>query len=148
MINFNRLEVQLMQDEGFSPHPYLDTVGVPTIGYGTTRIHGRAVQLEDPAITAGQARDLLRADIYGALIDAQYLFRRLEEMPDRVQEAVVNMAYNLGVKRLGAFRRFLAAAQQLDYATMAVEAIDSKWYGQVGQRATRIVAAIKSGILQ
>ncbi|OSI06793.1 Phage-related lysozyme (muraminidase) [Neisseria animaloris] len=46
----------LIQHEGFRSKPYLDSVGVPTIGIGSTVYpDGRKVKLTDPAITKKQA---------------------------------------------------------------------------------------------
>lgn len=146
MINFTRLETRIMNDEGFSAHPYLDTVGVPTIGYGTTSILGHPVTLDTEIITPENARAILRADIYGALVDVQHLFATLAAMDSVRQEALTNMAYNLGRTRLAGFKNLIAAAADLNYAAMAEAAKDSLWYHQVGQRGPRIVSAIESGV--
>lgn len=46
----------LIQHEGFRAKPYRDSVGVPTIGIGTTQYpDGSRVKITDPAITKEQA---------------------------------------------------------------------------------------------
>lgn len=144
-MNYTRLESQIMNDEGFRARPYLDTEGIPTIGYGSTTVLGVPVQMTDSAISADNARKLLRSDLYGALTDAQALFTRFNEMDSVRQEALANMAYNLGRHRLGGFRDLIAAAQGLDFPAMAEAAQDSKWYRQVGKRGERIVQALRTG---
>lgn len=48
--------VGLIQHEGFRSKPYRDSVGVPTIGIGSTVYpDGRKVKMTDPAITKKQA---------------------------------------------------------------------------------------------
>lgn len=146
-MNFSRLETTVMNDEGFRARPYLDSVGVPTIGYGTTRIMSKPVMLDQPAITATNARQLLRGDLYQALVDSQAVFSRFDEMNDIRQEVVVNMAYNLGRRGLAGFKRMVKAADELDYPRMAFEMKDSKWFGQVGLRSDRLVKEMRSGLI-
>ncbi|UKB82376.1 lysozyme [Chryseobacterium sp. MEBOG06] len=45
--------------EGFSSSPYLDSAGIPTIGYGNTYYPGgKKVTMKDPAITREKATEL------------------------------------------------------------------------------------------
>ncbi|WP_300685062.1 lysozyme, partial [Chryseobacterium sp.] len=45
--------------EGFSSSPYLDSAGIPTIGYGNTYYPGgKKVTMKDPAITREKAAEL------------------------------------------------------------------------------------------
>ena len=144
-MNYTALQQQVMSDEGFRAKPYLDTVGIATVGYGSIRILGRDVQLYDPDITPDNARQLLRADLYGALVDAQALFSRFDEMDGVRQGVLANMAYNLGRHRLGKFKRMIDAAEKLDYVLMSEEMVLSKWYLQVGNRGVRLANEMKTG---
>ena len=83
-MQYARLEQTIMRDEGFSAHPYFDTHDppIPTIGYGTTRIMGRPVTMETPAITATVAREFLRSRLFYAFITDQILFARFAELND------------------------------------------------------------------
>jgi lysozyme len=143
-MNLLRLEQQVMQDEGFRDTAYLDTVNVWTIGFGTTRMYGRAVH-EGDTITAAEARIHLRADLYGAIITAKKVFPLLDKMNDVRQEVLVNMAYNLGETRLRKFKKMIIAHDNLNFTDMAREMVDSKWYRQVGGRGQRLVHAMKMG---
>lgn len=144
-MNYSRLESRVCMDEGFRASPYLDTVNVPTIGYGTTRILGKAVSMNDPDISEPIARQLLRMDLFEACMDAQSLFPRFDEMNSVRQEVLANMAFNLGRSRLSGFTRLLFAAESLDYSAMAEQMKDSKWFQQVGQRGLRLYYAMKDG---
>jgi lysozyme len=145
LINLHRLQERVMKDEGFRAKSYLDTEGIPTIGYGTTRWPGMGeVQLGE-SILPEDAKTLLRGDLWGAILDAEHIFTRFHEMNAVRQEVLANMAYNLGRSRLAGFKKMIAAAFELDYKKMAEEMVDSKWYKQVGGRAQRLVAAMRTG---
>jgi len=144
-MNFARLESRVCVDEGYRAAPYLDSVGVPTIGYGTTMILGEPVTLTHPAITDNVARQILRQDLFTACMDAQALFQRFDEFDAVRQEVLVNMAFNLGRTRLAGFKDLMAAALIPDFAQMAEEMKHSHWYLQVGQRASRLYYAMQSG---
>lgn len=144
-MNFERLEKRIMLDEGFSPTAYIDTVGVPTIGFGSTWLFGNKVTMSTSPIAMETAQIQLRADIYGAVISAHKIFPTLVQMDPVRQEVLVNMAYNLGSTRLRKFKKLRAAAESFDYTNMAREMVDSQWYTQVGGRGQRLVAAMKKG---
>ena len=147
-MNLKRLEDRAMKDEGFRAKAYLDKRANPptwTVGYGSTQWLGRAVQPGD-SILAVDAKRLLRADLYGAILGAESLFARMHEMNSVRQEVLVNMAYQMGRHRLGGFRKMIAASEELHYREMAEQMIDSMWYReQSGHRGQRLVAAMKSG---
>ena len=144
-MNYNRLESRILADEGFRANPYLDSVGRPTIGYGTTRLLGGPVTLTTPPISEPDARQYARSDIFVALLTARALFPRLENMNHVRQEVLVNMAYNLGQTRLAGFKRLRAAIQRLDYQAAADEMHDSRWFHQVGKRSSRLVRQMRTG---
>ena len=144
-MNLHRLETRVMRDEGYRGNAYLDSAGIPTIGYGSTRLPGFGpVKLGDN-ITPDDAKTLLRGDLWGAILDAENLFPRFHEMNSVRQEVLANMAYNLGRSRLARFTRMRAAADDLDYQQMAEEMVDSNWYRQVKTRAQRLVVAMRTG---
>jgi lysozyme len=144
-MNYARLESRICLDEGFRAMPYLDTVGVATIGYGTTAILGEPVTLAHPAITSAVARQLLRIDLFTACLAAQSVVPRFDEMNHVRQEVLVNMAYNLGAKGLKSLTSMIAAAQTLNFALMAERMRSFKWYRQVKQRGERLAQAMQTG---
>lgn len=144
-MKYSRLESRVCLDEGFRAEPYLDTVGVATIGYGTTKINGKPVTLNDKPIEEPIARHILCGDLYQACKDAQALFVRFDDMDDVRQEVLVNLAYNLGRARLSGFVKLIQAAETLNYTEMAAQMRDSKWFDQVGQRGLRLYYAMLKG---
>jgi len=86
--------------EGFMSAPYLDVALVPTIGYGTTHYHHRAVRMDDVSISEHTASYLLRTQVdetYGKAVN-HYVQVPLNQ---NQFDALVSFTYNLGV---GAFK--------------------------------------------
>lgn len=87
--------------EGFYGKPYLDPVGIPTIGYGVIRYpNGKRVTMNDAPMTEKQASDML----------AQLLEQTYEKDVNRLVkvalnqnqfDALVSFTYNLGGTNLG-----------------------------------------------
>ena len=57
----------------------------------------------------------------------------------------LNIKITLGYPRLSKFKKFLAAVQEEDWETAAVEMMDSKWATQVGDRAVRLREKMLNG---
>lgn len=57
----------------------------------------------------------------------------------------MNMCFNLGISRLKGFKRMIVALEKKNYTVAAMEALDSKWSTQVGQRAKDIALMIREG---
>lgn len=82
--------------EGFRSKPYLDAVGVPTIGYGATHYaDGRKVKMTDKPITEAEASILLQDML------KQYEKAVLDNVTSKINQnqfdALVSFTYNLGV---------------------------------------------------
>ena len=90
----------IKQFEGLRLKPYLDCVGVPTIGYGSTYyVDGTKVTLKDPAVTPELAEDILRATVAGTYLPAVLsLCGTLER--ETQAAAILDWTYNLGVGKL------------------------------------------------
>ena len=64
-------------------------------------------------------------------------------LPEEKQLVVYDMAFNLGMPRFRTFRKMLEALHAGDYEKAAVEMLDSRWAGQVGQRAKTLAAMMR-----
>lgn len=136
-MNRARLSKQLEIDEGRRRRIYLDTVGKWTGGVGRN--------LSDRGFSDDEIDLMLKNDIDEAVRIAKGLIPSYDQLDDVRQEVVCNMAFNLGIVRLGGFKRFLAAVNRHDYQSAATEMQDSAWYTQVGARAKRLVQAMREG---
>jgi len=123
--------------EGLSLTPYIDPVGVPTIGYGTVyKPDGTKVTMDHPPITKEMAEDWLEYTMLNTyMIGVVKASGHLVFMP-RILGAMSDFAYNLGVPRYRAstLRRKINA-QEWD------EAADElmKWVNGGGRRLQGLV---------
>lgn len=93
MINSAGLAL-IKEYEGFRANAYLDTGGVPTIGYG----HTRGVKMGQTC-TPEQAEAWLEADLDSAESDVSKLVK--VPLTDNQFAALVSFTFNLGGARLG-----------------------------------------------
>jgi len=136
MNNLTRLERQLWLDEGYRQYPYKCSSNKLTIGIGRN--------IEDNGISKDEALHLLRNDIMEVRVSLMR-FSWFNRLNDERQDAVLNMAFNLGIPRFMSFKKMIEALSEMDYELAADEALDSKWATQVGERADRIARIIKDG---
>lgn len=123
--------------EGWRDKTYYDSVGIPTIGYGTNLL-----ELE---ITKETGERWLRRDLT-KVQDALVKDVRFTGIASRIRrEVLIEMGYNLGVSGLYKFKRMWSAIAEGDFDAAADEALDSKWAKQVGYRATRLARKLRTG---
>lgn len=128
----------LRRDEGWSSAPYRDSQGLLTIGYGFLIDPNRQVTLPR---AVGELWLQLEADGKWSALIARLPW--LQSQPDDVKRALQNMAYNLGVEGVSAFKLMLGALERGDREAAALNALDSEWAKQVGARAVRVADLIR-----
>lgn len=114
--------------EGFRSAPYRCPAGVATIGYGSTKYaDGRAVSMDDPAITEAQGDAIMRATL-GQYEDAvgRYVLAPLTQCQ---ADALIDFAYNCGTQNLRT-STLLRKLNARDYAGAAGEF--SRWTQAAG----------------
>ena len=86
--------------EGFYSKPYLDPIGIPTIGYGATYYPNKVkVTMKDEAISKEYATELLKVMLVSYENDVK---RLVKSKLTQVQfDALVSFTYNLGSVNLG-----------------------------------------------
>jgi len=134
---------EIKEEEGSRKHNgrhvmYFDHLGYPTLG------HGRKIS-EGVGITDEEADFLLLNDIDRIIdhMDDTMLWWRGES--DMRKRALIQMAYQLGVRGLLGFKRMLWEMQHGNYKKAAQEALDSRWAKQTPERARRVAKMIRDG---
>ena len=59
---------------------------------------------------------------------------------------LLDMAFNMGVPRLGKFKKMWAAIEDGDMNEASKQALDSRWADQVGRRAESLAERLISGL--
>lgn len=132
-----RLAAQLESDEDKRRHPYRCSEGYLTIGIGRN--------LDDRGLSDDEILYLLNNDI--AIVESA-LDRNLpwwRSMTEARQQALANMAFQLGISRLLGFKNSLALLKAGRWDAAAAEFLDSKWARQTPARAKRITDMIRKG---
>ncbi|MEA1892661.1 MAG: glycoside hydrolase family protein [Campylobacterota bacterium] len=120
--------------EGFRSKVYQDSLGFDTIGYGTKL---PLSEYEAELILVSRLESKKKE-----LINRKPLVLELNQS---VQDALFEMAYQLGVHGLLKFKKMWEALDNTDYRTAKKEALDSRWSKQTPNRAARIAKIIGEG---
>lgn len=139
---------QLKEDEGVVYAIYLDHLGLPTFGVGHLVLEsdeefGRPV---GTPVTEERVRSCFERDLDIAIGECGTLYGEgtFGDLPDEVQQILVNMMFNMGRPRLSGFKKFNAAIEAGDWTEAAKEGRDSRWYNQVSNRAERLMVRLEN----
>lgn len=141
MITFaslDRVRTQLKLDEGFRAHPYPDTAGKTTIGYGRN--------LTDDGITEAEASVLLEHDLAGALTAVTRACPWSATLDDVRLGVLLQLEVNLGLAGELKFVQMLAALERGDYDAASGALIDSVADQQEPARVMRWAQELKTGV--
>lgn len=141
------IESQLIRDESERLFVYDDATGQPikpgSIVVGNPTI-GVGRNVSGLGITKEESRYLLGNDIARVDSECSRAYTWFGQL-DLVRESVIlNMRFNMG-PRLDQFVNTLAAVARHDYDDAAAFMEQSKWHRQVGQRAVRLEAMMRTG---
>ena len=134
---------QLRRDEGVMRHAYQDTEGYWTIGVGRLIDKRRGGGLSEEEVDFLLNNDV--AEKEKALEASVSFYKGLDEARRGV---LLNMAFNLGVEGLLAFKNTLKLVGEGRYKEASEEMLKSKWAAQVGDRAVRLSKQMATGVWQ
>ena len=145
-MDINKLREQLKIDEGVKYEIYDDHLGYKTFGIGhlvkaTDEEYGWPV---GTPVSEKRVNSVFDEDVETYIAETEKVFGNLEDMPQEVQQVLVNMCFNMGAPRLSKFLKFIKAIHDEDWVTASVEMLDSRWAKQVGDRANRLSDRIKA----
>lgn len=138
LIGHEGLKLYVYDDAtGMSLRPGVTCIGNPTIGVGR--------ELGRHGLSTEEVRQLLTNDITETVNALDSIYPWFLEMDAVRQRVLIDMAFNLGMKGLAGFPKFLTACAVRDYETAATEMLTSKWAGQVKGRATALAQMLRTG---
>jgi lysozyme len=158
-MKYNRDELVKMIaiHEGIVLNVYQDHLGIDTVGIGRN-LQDRGItdgelsfinktmdEVYEVGLTEEEAYYLCMNDI--AIVEKELLANKpiVNQLNDVRQMVLVDMAFNMGVPRLMAFKNMWLAIEKVNYQLANEEMIDSRWAGQVGSRAMKLSLAMKNG---
>lgn len=136
-MNRSMLREQLIRHEGRRRKPYVDTVGKVSIGIGRN--------LTDRGLSLAEIDYLFENDIDLCIADLDNNLPWWRELSTARQHVLLDMCFNLGIKRLLKFVFTLADVQAGRYNDASDNMMKSKWAGQVGQRAKTLARMMRDG---
>ena len=152
MILWDEIQKRLMIHEGCVDHVYTCPAGFKTIGIGRNletnplTAKEKEVVKDLNKITVEQAIYLLKNDVKRCTKDLINNVSFFYQLDDERQYALLDMCFNMGIKRLLGFKRMLNAMLIGDYRGAAKECLMSKYAKDVGKRAQRIARLIETGV--
>jgi len=135
-MDLTQVRKRLIEHEGIKLKPYHCTAGKLTIGVGRN--------LDDRGISQATATQMLEEDIDIVLDELKRAVPSWSNLAWNYQEALVDLAFNMGVPKLMMFVKMLGAIEAGDGDKAASELLDSRYAQQVGQRAQNIAALLRA----
>lgn len=169
-MEFSQKYLDLLKEfEGFYSEPYLCPTGHCTIGYGTNlEAHRKFIPYDDIRITKMVGKPLCDAlkrrgmkwskeeaeramvdeltGTHKALMQRCTAYTTLLNKGEEVRaNALLDMAYNMGVNSLLTFKNTLPKIELGNYEAGANGMRQSKWYRQVGRRSKAVCKMMETG---
>ncbi len=136
----DKLIEMLKRHEGVESHAYKCSENKVTIGVGRNVDKSGGLGLSDDEVDYLLQNDI---DRVSSELDSEYdWFAGLDDVR---QDVMVDISFNLGQTRLRAFKKALSAMAEGDWSEAADQFMDSRWSGQVGNRAKELTEMIRTG---
>jgi len=127
----------IKKEEGYRSSVYLDTLQKPTIGYGFL--------IDTLELQEDICELILMRKLEKLIKSIKFNFKWFDDMPDKVQDVIINMCYQLGVSGVSKFKKTIQLMKNKQWDRASVEMLDSKWgREQTPQRAKRLSEIVKS----
>jgi GH24 family phage-related lysozyme (muramidase) len=144
-MNLIKLQDEIANDEGVKYETYRCSEGYPTGGIGHLITEWDEEYYEQPMgtkIPHEQVDEWFAKDIETTIKDCKLLFSQFDNLPEEIQHVLANMCFQLGRPRLSKFKNMIAAVEDLDWARMADEMENSRWFKQTTNRAQRLITRV------
>ena len=144
-----KLQNEIADDEGIKYEIYRCSEGYPTGGIGHLITEWDEPYYGMPLgskIPHDVVDEWFAKDIETTIKDCNLLFSQFNNLPEEIQHVLANMCFQLGRPRLSKFKNMIAAVEDCDWARMADEMEDSRWFKQTTNRAQRLINRVEQQI--
>lgn len=124
------------EDEGFTRSLFYDTEGKLTGGWGHN--------FSDNGVSIKVGDFIFDEDFNYFVNILPTIFPWYNTLSDNRKVVILNMCFNLGLKRFQTFEKTIHYISVGDYEMAAREMLDSKWSQQVGDRASRLAKIMRT----
>ena len=118
---------RIKHHEGYRKSVYKCTEGFDTIGYGFA--------IKDLELDEDIAEEILARNLTKLITRVRKTFDWYDSMPEEIQDVVINMCYNLGIKGYSMFKKHIKYLKEHNWELAGDEMLDSLWAKQVKTRA-------------
>ena len=137
MFNFSRISNRIKKNEGFKSSVYRDQLRNLTIGYGHL-IGAKDTFYLKKKYSKKVLLEIFYKDLRSAISNFkthyQYKF-----LPSNVQEVIIEMIFQLGIKKTLKFKKFNFYINQEKFYLAALEMMKSLWYQQTPHRVNKLI---------
>ena len=135
-MQIERLKDQLKIHEGVVLKLYKCSAGYYTCGVGRN-IQANGISMEEAEL-------MLANDIDDCIVDLKRNIGFFDDLPETIQEVMVNLCFNIGINKLLNFKKTIGFLRDAKYLEAGNEILRSKWSKQVGQRSHDLADMIRS----
>jgi GH24 family phage-related lysozyme (muramidase) len=135
-----KLKAQITTEEGRKGKAYVDTVGKLTIAIGRN--------ITDKGLSPDEIDYLYQNDFKEVDAEIKSNLPWVLTLDEVRQRVFYDLCFNMGMPRLLEFHFMLSYAKAGDFNTAADELHHSLWDSQVGNRAPKLEAMLRTGIDQ
>lgn len=121
--------------EGYRKRVYKDHLGNLTIGYGFL--------ISELELNEEMSNTILERKVAKTMFELENTLRYYDILPKKVQDVLIEMAYQIGISGLMKFKKTLHYAKISEWGKMAEEMLDSRWAKQTPKRAKELSDVIK-----
>ncbi len=131
---------RIKANEGYSNIIYKDQLGYSTIGYGHLI---KTSDFFDPKKKYSKKLllQIFNSDLNKAIRDFNKYYPN-KKHPENIQEVIIEMVFQLGIKGVLKFNKFNLSIKKKYYYLAAFEMIKSKWYLQTPRRVDKLISIL------
>lgn len=139
------IKEMIKRHEGVRNKPYKDSLGLWTVGVGHLIGNGRTLPMEYDRTFSDEEINTMFEEDYAAHKAAAEQIPGFMDLNKTGQGALTDLTFNMGGKWYKKWPKFTKNISEGNTEEAAKSLEDSKWYGQVGNRAPEVVAMIRAG---